>query len=144
MFTNVDKTFFLHLSDRPDIDPIMLDEKTVINPALHNEYMYLGMKFGASNNIIKHMKRNLKDRMFPVSKFYDWLHVNETTPVKVLYTCMFSAYLYGAETWWKIDDVNKQLLMLERKLLKCILCTKHNTPDNLLYIELDKQDICIH
>ena len=139
MFTNVDKTFFRHLSDKSDIDHIVLDEKTVINPAFHNEYMYLGMKFVASNNIIKHIKRNLKDRMFHVSKFYDWLHVNETTRVKVklqvLYTCMFSAYLYGAETWRKIDDVSKQLLiMLERKLLKCILCTKGNTPDNLLYI----------
>ena len=64
MFTNVEKTFFLHLSDKPDIDPIVLDEKTVINPAFHNEYMYLGMKFVAFNNIIKHIKRNLKDRMF--------------------------------------------------------------------------------
>ena len=109
------KTFFLHLSDKPDIDPIVLDEKTVINPGFHNKYVYLGMKFVASNDIIKH-KRNLKDRMFHVSKFSDWFHVNETTPVKVklqvLYTCMFNAYLYGAETWWKIDDVSKQLLML--------------------------------
>ena len=145
MFANTNKTVFLHLSEDPDIEPLDLDGNVVINPADNNEYVYLGMKFVASNDIIKHIKKNLQDRMYNINKFYDWLHVNEFTPVKVklqvLYTCMFSAYLYGVETWWKIDDVSKQLLLLERKLLKCILCVKNNTPDDILYLELNKPDI---
>ena len=45
MFTNVDKTFFLHLSDKPNIDSIVFDGKTIINPAIDNEYMYLGLRY---------------------------------------------------------------------------------------------------
>ena len=40
--------------------------------------------------------------------------------IEVLYTCMFAAYLYGVETWWKIDEVSNQLLLLEGNLLKNI------------------------
>ena len=145
MYTNVPKTVFLHLSDHTDIEPISLDETTVIKPAENNEYTYLGMKFFASNDMAVHMKKNLKHRMFHVQKFYDWLHINLSTPVRiklqVLYMCMFGAYLYGVETWWQIDTISEQLLLLERKLLKSILCVKKNTPDELLYIELDRPDI---
>ena len=145
MFPNVDKTYFLHLADVPDTEPIILDESSSINSAINNEYVYLGMKFIASDSIVKHIKKNLADRMFHVNKFYDWLHVNESTPIivkiQVLYTCMFNAYLYGSETWWKIDELNNQLLLLERKILKTILCVKNNTPDDILYLELNKHDI---
>ena len=83
--------------------------------------------------------------MFHVSKFYDWVHINEATPINVkldvLYTCMFNAYLYGVEAWWKIDEVSKKLLLLERKLLRCILCVKSNTPDDIIYIEFDRHDL---
>ena len=54
---------------------------------------------------------------------------------------MFNAYLYGIEAWWGIDAFNKQLLLLERKLLKIILGVKRNTPDDLLYLEIDRPDI---
>ena len=50
-------------------------------------------------------------------------------------------YLYAVEAWWKIDDVSKRLLLLERKLLRCILCVKSNTPDDLLYLEFDRHDL---
>lgn len=144
MYANVKKTYFLHLSDNPDVEPIRFDD-TVINPAENNEYVYLGVKFVASNDLVVHIKKNFKDRSFHVQKFYDWLNINEATPVnikvQVLYTCMFSAYLYGVETWWKIDAVMDDLMLLERKLLRSILGVKQNTPDDLLYLELDKHDI---
>ena len=54
---------------------------------------------------------------------------------------MFNAYLYAVEAWWKIDDVSERLLLLERKLLRCILCVKSNTPDDLLYLEFDRHDL---
>ena len=60
---------------------------------------------------------------------------------QVLFTCIFSAYLYDAEVWWEIDAVSQRLLLLERKLLRSILCVKGNTTDDLLYLELDRNDI---
>ena len=145
MFTNVKKTFFLHLCDNPDINPIHVDDQTIIGPAENNEYVYLGVKFVASDNIVTHIKKNLQCRMYHVSKFYDWLAINKNTPIRmklqVFYTCMFNAYLYGIEAWWGIDAFKNQLLLLERKLLKNILGVKRNTPDDLLYLEIDRPDI---
>ena len=145
LYANVAKTVFLHLSDNADTDPITVNDTTVIKPAENNEYVYLGMKFVDSDDMVVHMKRNLKDRMFHVHKFYEWLYVNDSTPLKikvqVLYSCMFAAYLYGIETWWQSDLIIEDILLLERKLLKSILCVKRNTPDELLYIELDRHDI---
>ena len=54
---------------------------------------------------------------------------------------MFPAYLYGAETWWKIDKYAETILIQERKLLKRILGVKKGTPNDLLYIELKRPDI---
>ena len=54
---------------------------------------------------------------------------------------MFPAYLYGAETWWKIDNVKETILGQERKLLKRILGVKHGTTNELVYIELNRSDI---
>ena len=45
---------------------------------------------------------------------------------------MFSAYLYGAETWWKIDKYAETILTQERKILKIILGVKETSND--LYI----------
>ena len=145
MIPNTDKTYFLHLSKEPDLEPILLHDGTTIQPAIDNEHIYLGMKFITSDDITDHIKKNLQDRSFHIKRFYEWLEVNEYTPIKIklqtLYSCMFNAYLYGCETWWKIDDVKDQLLLIERKLIKSILCVKSNTPDDLLYMELDRVDI---
>ena len=54
---------------------------------------------------------------------------------------MFSASLYVVETWYKIDDVGDDLMLLERKFLKRILGVNSNVPDELLYLELDRADI---
>ena len=141
---NVDKTVFLHLIENGDIDPIAIGE-ALIKAAINDEYIYLGMLFIASNDIIKHIRKNLSHRKFHIAKFFEWLSVNESTPVKiklqVLYTCLFSAYLYGAETWWKIDDVADEILLEERKLLRACLCGKGKTPDDFLYLEIDGCDI---
>ena len=105
MYTTVDKTVFLYLSENTDTEPLVINENMVIRAAPNNEHVSLGVKFVTSTDIVAHIKRNMKDRMFNVSNFYEWLHINEFTPVKVkvLYTCMFTAYLYGVEAWWNID-----------------------------------------
>ena len=145
MFANLDKTFFLPLSEDGETDPIVISDSVVINCAENKEYIYLGMKYVASNDQTVHINKNLQCRSLNVHKFYEWLHVNEDTPIQtkleVLGACMFSAYLYGVETWYKIVDVGDDLLLLERKLLKRILGVKSNVPDELLYLELDRADI---
>ena len=145
MFANVDKTVYLHLDDRPYREPLKIDDDTTINAAKNDEYPYLGVLVIASNNIIEHIKHNLKHRAYHEHKYFDWLAVNEGTPIRfkiqVLYTCMFMAYLYGAEAWWAINKVSEQILKIERKLLKAVLGVKSNTPDDILYREIDRPDI---
>ena len=145
MFANIDKTVYLHLDDEPDTEPLIINEETTIGAAIDNEYVYLGMLFIASNDIVKHIESNLKQRAFHEAKFFEWLSVNEWTPIRikvhVLYACMFNAYLYGAEAWWRIDDFSDNLLKLERKLLKAVLHANPSTPHDLVYIELSRPDI---
>ena len=145
MSVNNDKTVFLPLTDNHVFELLHIDEETVIKIAEDEEYPYLGMWFVASSELLMHMEKNLQKRAFHSAKYFDWLHVNEWTPINVkihvLYMCVFSAYLYGAETWWKLDMIQKKVLTLERKLLKAILCVKSNTPDAILYLELDRPDI---
>ena len=82
---------------------------------------------------------------FHIKKYFDWSDINQQTPIKiklqVLDACMFSAYLYGSETWWKIDDVAESILSQERKLLKRILGVKSGTTNELIYLELNRPDI---
>ena len=145
MFANLDKTFFLPFSEDGETDPIVIGDSAVIYCAKNKEYIYLGMKYVASNDQTVHIKENLQWRSLNIHKFYEWLHVNDDTPIQtkleVLGACMFSAYLYGVETWYKIDEVGDDLLLLERKFLKRILGVKSNVPDDLLYLELDCADI---
>ena len=54
---------------------------------------------------------------------------------------MFSAYLYGVETWWKIDNFPDIILIHKRKLLKSFLGIKKGTPNDLVYIELNRPDM---
>ena len=43
--------------------------------------------------------------------------------------------------WYDLTSIKEKILLLERKALKRCLCVKMNTPDNLLYIELNRADI---
>jgi hypothetical protein len=78
-------------------------------------------------------------------KFYAWLEYNNDTPIKikilVLYNCVFAAILYAAETWGDLTSITDKILQTERKALKRCLAVKSSTPDDLLYIELDRADI---
>ena len=71
--------------------------------------------------------------------------MNEMTPIniklQVLDSCMFAAYLYGCECWWKVEHVAESLLAEERKILRRVLQVKPNTPNDIIYIELNRCDI---
>ena len=103
------------------------------------------MLFIPSNNITQIIQANLNHRAFNIKKCYDWLDINENTPIKiklqVLDTCMFAAYLYETETWWKINDIADMILIKERKILKRVLGVKQGTPNDLIYSELERPDI---
>ena len=106
-------------------------------------YLYvIYVIFICSNDITEIIIANLKHRAFSIKKFYDWIEINENTPIKVklqvLDTCMFPAYLYGAETWWKIDTVANMILIKERKMLKRILGVKQGTSNDPIYIEQER------
>ena len=83
--------------------------------------------------------------MGSIHKFYAWLQYNNDTPIKikilVLYNCVFAAILYAAETWGDLTSVSEKILLIERQALKRCLAVKSSTPDDLLYIELDRADI---
>ena len=63
-----------------------------------------------------------------MSKFYGWLEVNENTPIEVklvvLDNCVFTAILYGVETWGDISCIEKEMINIETKALKAILKVK--------------------
>ena len=103
------------------------------------------MKFVASNRMKDHIARNLNDKMGNMHRFYAWLENNELTPVDVklltLYNGAFAAILYGAETWGNVNAFKDKLLLEERKALKRCLGVKPSTPDDIIYIELNRPDI---
>ena len=142
---NIEKTKYLHLSNEPTTDPIIIDEHRRIESAHKNGYNYLGMLFVASILLKDQILKNLNTKIINVHKFYAWLEHNMDTPIKikllVLYGCALAALLYGVETWWEIDSFREKVLLIERKALKRCLGVKSSTPNNILYIELNKADI---
>ena len=145
MIANIEKTFYLEMNSNPSNTPLIIDDETYINPAENGKYVYLGMLFIPTNDITALIRANLKHRSYNIKKYHEWLEVNENTPIKiklqVLDACMLTAYLYGSETWWKIDEVADDILIQERKLLKRILGVKQGTSNDLIYIELGRCDI---
>ena len=81
-----------------------------------------------------------------MTKFYAWLENNKYAPIKlkiqILYTCVFPAILYGAETWWDINNnLMEDILLLERAVLKRCLGVKKSTPTDIVYCELNRPDM---
>ena len=142
---NIGKTKYLHLSRDPITEPLEIDENQYVESAHEKGYRYLGMLFISSNRLSDHMLSNIMDRMGNFHKFYAWLHYNEMTPITIklltLYNCVFQALLYGGETWGDLSAISEKVLKEERQALKRILGVKSSTPNNLLYIELDRADI---
>lgn len=145
MYINYDKTVYLHLDSNPIHEDIVIDNDTTISAAERLEHVYLGITFIASNNIIQHIKKNFSKREFNICKYYEWLHLNHETPFQiklhVLYSCFFSTYLYGVEAWFKISKFSNKLLSLERKFLKSLLGVKSGTTNELIYLEIHRNDI---
>ena len=144
-YANIDKTKYLHLSDHPVTEPIVIDDKRSVESAHKDGYNYIGMSYIPSIDIKDQIMKNLSTKVINVHKFYAWLEQNRDTPIVVklivLYNCALAAMLYGVETWWKIDAYREKVLLIERKALKKCLGVKSGVSTNILYIELNRADM---
>ena len=142
---NIGKTKYMHLSKTPHTAPLQISEDQFVESAHKKGYVYLGSLFIASNILVEHILANIDHRMWNISKFYAWLQYNMDTPIKVklivLYNCVLAAILYAAETWGNVTSIKEKILQLERQGLKRCLGVKSSTPNDILYIELNRADI---
>ena len=133
---------YLHLSKTPITEPIEIGENQYVESADKTGYPYLGVLFICSDILKDHIVKNISHRKVHLHKFYAWLEYNEDTPIQikllVLYGCVFASIFYCSETWYEIDSISKEILLMERQALKRCLGVKSSTPDDILYIELNK------
>ena len=142
---NIGKTLYLHLSKTPFTEPIEIAEGLFVESADQTGYIYLGVWFICSDILKDHILKNVTYRKVHLHKFYAWLEDNEYTPIQikllVLYGCVFAAMFYCSETWYEIDTVAEDILLLERQALKRCLGVKASTPDDIVYMELNRPNI---
>ena len=142
---NTDKTKYMQLVNVPSMEDIVMDNHIMKAVKPEDGYVWLGFILSYTNNVQKLIETNLNKKKFSLCRFYSWLEINETTPIKlklnVLYSCMFASILYSCETWGNIDNIINELLAIERKALKSCLGVKQGTPNDVIYIELNKPDI---
>ena len=87
----------------------------------------------------------MKKKKVNISKFYSWLQNNEYTPfplkLRILYGCMFSPLLYSCEAWGDFSSIENMILKTEGKTLKACLGIKAGTPEDVIYVEINRSDI---
>ena len=137
----------MHLSEVRTMEQLMLDNGETIDPVDPKEgYAFLGFLLSYSEELEKIIDNNLTKKMSNIAKFYAWLQYNENTPffikMKVLYACLFESLLYSVEAWGDIEGViARKLRKVEVEALKRCLGVKNGTPNDLVYMELQKPDI---
>ena len=135
---NDSKTIFFHISKKPDLTPMKIDENTFINAADTNKgCVYLGFHLKHTNNLKTLLEFNLQNKMYNIPKYYSWLETNKATPIRIklqtLDSCLFSSLLYSIETWGDLSSIKEKLIKIELKLLKDILGVKQGTPNLLIH-----------
>ena len=85
-------------------------------------HKYLAMLFLPTNELNKMISLNISKIMVNVAKYYDWLEVNDNTPIDikllVMDQCMFMSLLYDIETWGDISSFEDQIRKIELDVLK--------------------------
>ena len=139
---NSKKTKFIHLSDNPMLEYIPINASYDIEPVNDSDgYSWLGIYLRNTNDVTQTLQFNFNKKKYIICKFYAWLEINETAPIKikmqVLYNCMFSAILYSCETWGEINhNLLEEICLIERKALKSIMGVKSGTSNDIVYAEL--------
>ena len=142
---NMDKTKYMQLTEYPSLQNVVKDDISIeaVNP--DDGYNWLGFYLSYTSNVNKLIENNFKKKAANIGKFYAWLQINETTPfplkLRVLYSCMLPALLYSCEAWGALDDLEKRIMLIEKKALKACLGVKQGTSDEIIYLEINKADI---
>ena len=142
---NMDKTNYMEFSKEPSLDDLVVDGNVIkpVDPKMG--YVWLGFHLSYNSEIHLLIAHNLRKKKSNEAKFYAWLNINKDTPfpfkLNVVYGCFLPAMLYSCETWGDITAHVEELLIIEKKALRAILGVKKSTPDNILYVELNKCDI---
>jgi len=142
---NVKKTLFAHFSSTPIVAPMLIGDTYISSIDEKKGHVYLGMIFLPTDDFEKILLANINSRMKHVAKYYAWLEINENTPIEtkllVLDNCVFSALLYGCETWGDITCIESRLIQIESKLLKRVLNIKKGTTNDIIFYELRRASI---
>ena len=103
------------------------------------------MLFLPTDELIKILRFNIKNRKKHVAKYYAWLEVNENTPIEtkllVLDSCVLGAILYSCETWGIIDEIADKLVVIDRQLVKRALGVKASTCNDTVFYEIKRPSI---
>ncbi len=142
---NMDKTNYMEFSENPSLECITVKGRVIKAVDPKDGYAWLGFLLSYNSEIHKLVAHNLKKKKSNEAKFYAWLAINRTTPfpfkLDVLYACLFQAILHSCEAWGDTSPFQEELLTIEKKALRAILGVKNSTPDDIVYIELNKTDI---
>ena len=80
---NIKKTLYGNFTQYPTVDPMEIEAGNYIH-SIHPEkgQNYLGMLFLPTNELIRIIRFNIKNRKKHIAKYYAWLQVNENTPIE--------------------------------------------------------------
>ena len=143
---NIKKTLYGNFTQYPTVDPMEIEAGNYIH-SIHPEkgQNYLGMLFLPTNELIRIIRFNIKNRKKHIAKYYAWLQVNENTPIEtkllVLDSCVLGALLYGCETWGDINELADELRVIEHGLVKRGIGVKVTACNDTVYYELQRPDI---
>ena len=144
---NMLKTMYMELNENPYTEIINTGTTRILPVDPSSGYDWLGFHLTYSSDIGKLVDRNIKHKRSNIAKFYAWLNVNKETPfpfkLQVMYACLFQAILYSCETWGDIESHRESLLLVERNALRAILGIKDSTPEDIVYIEVERNDIML-
>ena len=142
---NMDKTRFLQLSNDPYKESIAVGDRSISAVDPKDGYNWLGFNLSYASNVKGLIRFNFMKKKANIGKLYAWLQVNGNTPfllkMKILYNCMFTSLLYSCEAWGNIDYLRNESLLIERNALKAILGIKKGTPEDIISVEINKNDI---
>ena len=103
------------------------------------------MLFLPTNELIRIIRFNIKNRKKHIAKYYAWLQVNENTPIEtkllVLDSCVLGALLYGCETWGDINELADELRVIEHGLVKRGIGVKVTACNDTVFYELQRPNI---
>ena len=143
---NIKKTLYANFTQNPITEAMEMDDDNHISSIdVIKGHNYLGMLFLPTDELIKILRFNIKNRKKHVAKYYAWLEVNENTPIEtkllVLDSCVLGAILYSCETWGIIDEIADELVVIDRQLVKRALGVKASTCNDTVFYEIKRPSI---